>query len=104
MKPINIYALTRVGEPERIERLERQLSGRNSFIKVKFWETESLKRFCGHLCACLPEAFAYRFYYSFTLPKLGKEFDLLRVNATSVINIELKSGEVSDDAIKKQLL
>lgn len=104
MRPINIYALTRVSEAARIERLERQLSGRDKFIRVKEWETESLKRFCGHLGECLPASTSFRFYYSFVLPKLGKEFDLLRVNETSVINIELKSGEVSDDAIKKQLL
>ena len=37
------------------------------------------------------------------MPKLGKEFDLIRVGAESVVNIELKSGNVSDEVIRDQL-
>ena len=47
---------------------------------------------------------ALNFYYSFVMPKLGKEFDLLRVNEEYVVNVELKSGNVSDETIRKQLL
>ena len=47
---------------------------------------------------------ALRFFYSFQIPKLGKEFDLLQIKEEQIVNIELKSGGVSEDAIKKQLL
>ena len=38
------------------------------------------------------------------LPQLGREFDLLRVGGDCVINVELKSGNVTDETIQKQLL
>ena len=37
-------------------------------------------------------------------PRLGKEFDLLQIKEKQIVNIELKSGAVSDEAIRKQLL
>ncbi len=103
MKPINIYTLTRITDPDGMERLERQMSKRKSHLKIKEWETGGLRLLCDKLYAVSPETAAYDFYYSFTLPKLGKEFDLLRVSEEVVINIELKSGNVSDEVIKNQL-
>ncbi len=104
MKPINIYALTRISDAHRLERLERQMSGRPGFLKIKSWEIEGLKAFAAHLGSVADNAPGLDFYYSFTLPKLGKEFDLLRINESIVVNIELKSGNVTDDTIKRQLL
>lgn len=103
MKPINIYALTRVKNPELLGLMERQMSGRSRHLTIKEWEIEGLKTFSEKLGEVLPDAFKLTFFYSFTMPKLGKEFDLLRVNDDCVINIELKSGNVSDEAILKQL-
>ena len=34
----------------------------------------------------------------------GKEFDLLQIKEDQIVNIELKSGVVSDEAICRQLL
>ena len=45
-----------------------------------------------------------RFFYSYQIPKLGKEFDLLQIKDDQIINIELKSGAVSEEAIRKQLM
>ena len=104
MYPINIYALTRMHHTEQLQRLERQLSGRSRLLKIKEWEIDSLKQMCEHLCAVKKEAAGLKFFYSFTMPKLGKEFDLLRVNDNSVINVELKSGAVTDEAALHQLL
>lgn len=44
------------------------------------------------------------FIYGYSIPQLNKEFDLLKITETFCLNIELKSGEVSEDRIKKQLL
>ncbi|MCR5281876.1 MAG: DUF2075 domain-containing protein [Lachnospiraceae bacterium] len=104
MYPINIYALTRMHEEKQLQRLERQLSGRRSLLKIKEWEIDSLKQMCEHLCAVKKEAAGLKFFYSFTMPKLGKEFDLLRVCEGSVINVELKSGPVTEEAVLHQLL
>ncbi|MBO4336974.1 MAG: ATP-binding protein, partial [Lachnospiraceae bacterium] len=87
-----------------MKRLERQMSARRQFLAVREWEMESLKELSGRLCEARSDSSDLKFFFSFTMPKLGKEFDLLRVNEASVINIELKSGEVSDEAILRQLI
>ena len=104
MYPISIYALTRIEDDLSLERLERQMSGRERFLKIKDWEISGLRQFCSRLYEVMPDTPGLKFFYSFTMPKLGKEFDLLRINESSVVNIELKSGNVTEEAIKRQLL
>ena len=104
MKPINIYELTRVGASSGIQKLERQMSGRAEYLKIRKWEIDSLRAFVDRLNEVMPISHGYEFYYSFLLPKLGKEFDLLRISSDYIINIELKSRPVSTEAIKKQLI
>ncbi len=103
MKAINIYNLTRISDPEQLALLERQMSGRAYFLRIKEWEIEGLKALTGHLADRLNNISALNFYYSYTIPKLGKEFDLLKISPDTVINIELKSHEVSRERIKYQL-
>lgn len=43
MRSISVYALTRDQNTECIQKLERQLSGREFFLKIKEWELESMK-------------------------------------------------------------
>lgn len=103
MKTVNIYALTRIERPEDLTRADRQLCGRGYFLKIKDWEIQGLKALTQHLYEMLDDVSCLNFYYSFTIPKLGKEFDLLRINADTVINIELKSRSISNERIKHQL-
>ena len=44
------------------------------------------------------------FLYGYVVPQLNKEFDLLKITNDACINIELKSGEVSEEKIKRQLV
>ena len=44
------------------------------------------------------------FYYSYTIPHIGKEFDLLKIDNKKILNIELKSENVGLDRIKTQLV
>ena len=44
------------------------------------------------------------FYYSYTIPHIGKEFDLLKIDDEKILNIELKSENVGLDRIKAQLV
>ena len=44
------------------------------------------------------------FYYSYTIPHIGKEFDLLKIDHNKILNIELKSENVGLDRIKGQLV
>ena len=104
MKPVNIYSLTRVSDNSRLSGLERHMSGRRNYLKIKDWETDGLRRLCDTMAKTDPKTTGYNFYYSFSMPKLGKEFDLLRIGSDSLINIELKSGNTSDENILKQLI
>ena len=104
MKSISIYTITRNQNIECVQKLERQLSGRSYFLKMREWELESMKALVRQLEMHLPEVNTLRFFYSFQVPRLGKEFDLLQIKEDQIINIELKSGRVSDEAVRKQLL
>nr|WP_295274862.1 DNA/RNA helicase domain-containing protein [uncultured Blautia sp.] len=104
MKAISIYALTRNQNMECIQKLERQLSGRDFFLRIKEWELESMKALMKQLELHMEEVYKLRFFYSFQIPKLGKEFDLLQIKDDQIVNIELKSGSVSDEAIRRQLI
>ena len=42
------------------------------------------------------------FYLSFSIPQIGKEFDLLRFGHNSIINIEIKSNSTIDKVLKQQ--
>ena len=103
VKPINIYELTRIRDLTDIQKLERQLSDRREYLKVKKWEFESLCVFMNRLEEKDIHSRSYNFYYSFVLPKLGKEFDLLRISDDCIINIELKSEAVSESAFQAVL-
>lgn len=104
MKSISIYAITRNQNIECLQKLERQLSGRTYFLKMREWELESMKALVRDLEVHMQDVHALRFFYSFQVPRLGKEFDLLQIKDDQIVNIELKSGKVSDEAVRKQLL
>ena len=104
MKSISIYTITRNQNIECLQKLERQLSGRTYFLKMREWELESMKALVRELEVHMQDVHALRFFYSFQVPRLGKEFDLLQIKDDQIVHIELKSGKVSDEAVRKQLL
>ncbi|MCR5739209.1 MAG: ATP-binding protein [Lachnospiraceae bacterium] len=104
MKPINIYALTRLNKPELLSRMEKQMSGRERPMKIRTWEIDGLRQFSDRLQGIMYDACFLMFYYSFTMQKLGKEFDLLRISDDCIVDIELKSRDVSDEVIRSQLM
>ena len=79
MKSISIYALTRNQKIECLQKLERHLSGRKYFLKMREWELDSMKELVKQLELQMSDVSALRFFYSFQIPKLGKEFDLLQI-------------------------
>ena len=104
MKSISIYALTRKQNIEHLQKLEQQLSGREHMLKMEEWELESMRALVERLELHMQDVSALRLFYSFQIPRLGKEFDLLQIRENQIINIELKSGAVSEEAIQKQLI
>ena len=104
MKPISIYAITREQDLSSLQKLEQHLSGRQHPLPIKAWELETMKALVTNLETHMSDIYSLRLYYSFQIPHLGKEFDLLQIKEDQILNIELKSGAVSDEAIRKQLL
>ena len=104
MKSVSIYTLTRNQNISCVQKLERQMSGRGYFLKMREWELDSMKAFVRELETHMDEVYALWFFYSFQIPRLGKEFDLLQVREDQIVNVELKSGAVSDEALRKQLI
>ena len=104
MRSISIYTITRNQNLSSLSKLERQLSDREHFLKIREWELESMKSLVRRLEAHMDNVYSLRFFYSYQIPRLGKEFDLLQIKEDQIINIELKSGVVSDEAIRKQLM
>ena len=49
-------------------------SGRDFFLRIKEWELESMKALVKQLELHMEEVYKLRFFYSFQIPKLGKEF------------------------------
>ena len=60
MKAISIYALTRNQNMECIQKLERQLSGRDFFLRIKEWELESMKALVKQLELHMEEVYKFR--------------------------------------------
>ena len=104
MKSISIYAITRKQNLAQLSRMERQLSKREKPLKMREWELDSLKNLVDQLESRMPDVCGLRFFYSFQIPRLGKEFDLLQIKEDQIVNIELKSGAVSEEAMRRQLL
>ena len=62
MKAISIYALTRNQSMECVQKLERQLSGRDFFLRIKEWELESMKVLVKQLELHMEEVYKLRLF------------------------------------------
>ena len=109
MNSVNLYILTRqVGDRKKGE-FERSLSKRPEPLKIRDEEMELIADLIEEFFALgdprEQTALLEDWFYSFTIPQIGKEFDLLRIDKKNgIVNIELKSQEVSEDKVEKQLL
>ena len=104
-RPINIYSLSRIHEELPFNIVEKHSSQKRDLQRTKVHEIESLRLFVDALLAAgvsLDECDG--FFYSFHIPQIGKEFDLLKFTDRLCLNIELKSTAVSEEQILCQLL
>lgn len=62
MKAISIYALTRNQNMECVQKLERQLSSRDFFLRIKEWELESMKALVKQLELHMEEVYKLRLF------------------------------------------
>lgn len=108
MKPVNLFQLTRTTNLSCFVQFEHQLSRRKDILTPKHEELECLHTFVDVMLSVngnISETIGMLnyFYYSFTIPKISKEFDLLRIATNGVVNIELKS-QANEEKITKQLI
>ena len=94
MKAISVYTITRNQNAEQLTRLERQLSGRTYFLKIRQWELQSMKALVRRLEEHMEDVYALRFFYSFQIPRLGKEFDLLQLENLCIL-IHISAARIS---------
>lgn len=104
MRSVNLLLLAAVTDEDLFEKYEKQLSFRSEKLKVDSGEINAIRRIIEHLkgeCCKIVELDG--FFYAFKIPQIGKEFDLLRIDKETVLNIEIKSQSVSQEAILSQL-
>ena len=104
MNSINLYFRAKIEDCEEFAIYEKRLSMRAQALSVREHERASLHAFVS--CASASRASLQdfdSFYYNYSIPQIGKEFDLLKITPDSILNIELKSQEIEFDKIENQL-
>ena len=114
MRAMNLYLLSRAAGGDRFSKLARELTGSAYEKQYSVHEAQSLRALTNGIAAVLKnraeegENWICRldgFYFSFTIAHISKEFDLLKISGDgeAVLNIELKSENVEESRILKQL-
>ena len=100
-RPLDLYSLFRLKDTKLVGEMNRLMSGKTSAVRKH--ELESLRGLCDALISAgstLSELDGY--YFSYSIPKIGKEFDVLRFSDDTVLNIELKYVNVGEAEIAEQ--
>lgn len=101
MKKINLNLINvNIMNEELYEKYIKNLTN-NIKYKYKKHEISGIKALLNLLV--LDNKTANNFYYSYSIPQIGKEFDLLKFDSNKIINIEIKS-EFNIEKIKNQLI
>lgn len=104
-KPINIYSLSRINSATFFNIIEKHHSQKSDVQKYELHEIQSLYILANALIENGTKVIELDgFFYGFTIPQIGKEFDLLKISERYCLNIELKSTTVPKDQILNQLI
>ena len=103
---VNLYYLYTASKVSILDyrNYEKLLSNRTKVTNLGEREKGSLYYLVEELLSKCSIEKLDNFYYSYTIPHIGKEFDLLKIDGNYILNIELKSQNVGLDRIKAQLL
>jgi hypothetical protein len=104
MKPINLLSHTASIKHAQIEYAQAfsRYESADPHKKVRDWEEKALLEFCEQFFHDSDFSLAEGFFMNFTIPRISKEYDLLRFGKNWIVNIELKA-QASQDKILKQL-
>ena len=107
MKALNICFLAQMEDEDFFSEYETALSRSMEMHVVKIHEQESLRSLVRCMEECgLPLCAYDGFFLSFVISHISKEFDLLKIadDHSRILNIELKSQDIGQDRIRKQLV
>lgn len=105
MRPVNIAILAQLCCEDSFALFENVYSRRASKHDTPLHEQETLKDLVARLVDITGIALAKfeGFYFSYSIPQISKEFDLLRIAKSTVLDIEMKSAPVPLEKIQRQL-
>lgn len=106
MKAVNLYVLTRDINEELLPVFEKCLSYREEKLRIRNGELKVIREITSRLLQLnLSKSCLDNWFYSFSIPQISKEFDLLKMGQNGiVVNIEIKEQEVEKTRITKQLI
>ncbi|KRN93014.1 AAA family ATPase [Pediococcus stilesii] len=98
LRPVDLRAITARSLIGNEDVLREYLGYLNIHFRQR--EIQDLSQLVDHLDDETP---LNKFFVGFTIPQIGKEFDLLKINDSTILNIELKNGKKNLDEIRQQL-
>lgn len=103
-RPVNLYLLSRIPGKDAFNAVFHHAAEMGAAKQVPVHEIESLRALADQLCGCgVPAAAMDGFFLGYSIPQIGKEFDLLKFCEEGCLNIELKSQSVPLQQIRSQL-
>ena len=104
MQTINLYAISQIQDATAFAKYADYCSKNVSKQRVRDYERVSLEALVELMISknCPDKAYD-GFFYNYSIPQIGKEFDLLKITPTLTLNIELKSQPVPNAKVENQL-
>lgn len=103
-RPVNLYVLSRITNETTYNRVEKHFSGKNEKKRTQLHEILSLRKLVDSLLDYkITIDTLDGFFIGYSIPQIGKEFDLLKITSNNCLNIELKSQFVPEEEILDQL-
>ncbi len=104
-KPCNIYLLSRISDADAFDRVKTHACGEGEAKKTPYHEIRSLGELVdGLLKEGVDTKMLDGFFQGYQIPRIGKEFDLLKFKKNECLSIEIKSVSVPKREILDQLL
>ena len=106
MKPVNLYFLSRVSnfDLKTFSFSEQALSLRDNCSSIREHEKRDLMKLVNELFSSVNDVKIFdNFYYSYMIPQIGEEFDLLKFKNDKILNIEIKDEMIDKEDILYQL-
>ena len=105
MRAVNLYTLTRNVDQDMLAIFEKSISQREEKLRIRVSEIEIIKIIVKIFISLHADKKCFdNWIYSFSIPQISKEFDLLKIGKNGVtLNLELKEQVVDADRILKQL-